>query len=64
MFDQNFLSPQVKGCTIVTDRQGIYDLPDDCQTTKDLEPWEVRKYQEHAQIPHNDSLVPSLPPNL
>ena len=51
MFYRNFLSSQVKGCTIVTDRQGIYELPHECQTTKDLEPWEVRKYQEHAQIP-------------
>ena len=27
MFYQIFLSPQVKGCAIITDKHGIYELP-------------------------------------
>ena len=55
MFHQIFLSPQVKRCAIITYKHGIYELPHEltkvlrlrsCQTTYDLESYEIRKYQE------------------
>ena len=48
MFYLTFLLPQVKGCTIITYKHGIYELPHELP-------------KELVKTSYNESLVSSLP---
>ena len=58
MFQQTFLSPEVKRFAIITYKQGIYELPHELPSTLSLR--KIRKYQQSVLNPENDSPVPSL----
>ena len=79
MLDKIFVSPQVKGIVIISNKHGIYHLPHELPNElrlsfktkpylyptafsplggplcphkkKDLEPYEIRKYQEDLKTP-------------
>ena len=54
MFYQIFFTPQLKRCTIITNKHGYTS----CRTK------EIRKYQESLKTPYNNSLVSSLPSKM
>ena len=62
MFDQIFLSSQVKRCMIISNKYGIHELPH--KLPKDLGSQENKKYQENFKTSYNYSLVVSLPPKM
>ena len=44
MFGKVFVSPQLKQILIISNKYGIYKLPQ--ELPNDLGPYEIRKYQE------------------
>ena len=61
MFYQIFLSPQVKRYAIISNKHGIYVLPQ--ELSNDLKQ-EISKYQENLKVSWKDSLPLSLPAKL
>ena len=59
MFYQIFFSSQVKRSTIISNKHGIYELPN--KLPNDLR---LRKNQENLRVSQNDSFVPSLPAKM
>ena len=63
MFDQVFLSPQMKRSVVISKKKGIYELPH--KLLSDLRlilgSKEIRKYQVNLKISYNYSLVLSSP---
>ena len=50
MFYQIFFSPQVKRCTIIAYKHGMYEFPHDLpKDLKDLGSQEIRKYHENPK---------------
>ena len=54
-----FFSPQVKRIMIISNKDGLYELPHELRNNLKL-----RKYQEDLRSSQNYSLVPSLPPKM
>ena len=64
MFDQIFVSPQVKRSVIICNKRGIYKLPHELGLGLGLGFYEIRKCQGNLEISLNHSLVPSLSPKI
>ena len=47
MFEQIFLSPQMKWRMIMSNKHGIYQLPDELPNNLRLKSYGIRKYQEN-----------------
>ena len=64
MFDQFFLSAQMKRNLIIINKYGIYELPHEFPNDLRLRILGNWKYQENIKILWNYSLLPSLPPKI
>ena len=49
MFEQIFLSPQMKRSVIISKKHVIYELPHELQTTQNLASWEIQIYYENLK---------------
>ena len=49
MFDQIFLSPQVKQSVIISNEHGIYELPHELPNDLSIESYEIRKHQKNLK---------------
>ena len=50
MFDKIFVSPQMKRMVIISNKHGIYELPQQLLNDLRLRTLEIRKYQEDLKI--------------
>ena len=53
MFDQIFLSPQIKRSVIISNKHGIYELPHELPNNLRLRILEIMKYQENLKTSQN-----------
>ena len=58
MFDQMFLSPNVKRSAIISNKHGIYEIPH--ELPNDLRNLQIRKYQQILKTLYNYSPVLSI----
>ena len=61
MFYQTFLSPQVKRCGIITNKHGIYELPDELPNNLGFRTLGNLDTSGECLNPHNDKPAPSPP---